>query len=88
MTGRIDDCTQFFIENLKHHDHFSFALKAKLYWSKNVHEERDATWQVVLGSMDTTFFVFVSLALWMEIMIAPIFMGPILHMSTRIMMTF
>ena len=69
IIGRVDDCTHFFLENIEHHDHFPFALKAKLCWDKNVHEERDAPWQVVLGLMETTFCVFISLALWLEIMI-------------------
>ena len=36
-------------------------------WPKNVSEERDAPWQIVLGSMDTAFCVFASLSLWMEV---------------------
>ena len=42
MIGRLDDCTQFLMENIEPHPHFKFALKAKLCSSKNVHEERDA----------------------------------------------
>ena len=55
------------MENLRVHDSFCNALKTRLNWSKNVSEERDAPWQDVLGSMDTAFFVFASLSLWMEV---------------------
>jgi hypothetical protein len=67
LLARIDDTTQVLVENLKVHDSFCNALKTRLNWSKNVSDERDAPWQVVLGSMDTAFCVFASLSLWMEI---------------------
>ena len=70
MIGRIDDTTQFQVENLQAHDQFCFCLKSKLAWSKNVHEERDAPWQVIIGAMDVSFCVLVSLALWLEVYIA------------------
>jgi hypothetical protein len=69
MIARIDDTTQFKVENLQSHQQFDFCLKAKLNWSKNVHEERDAPWQVLVGAMDVTFCVIVSLAVWLEIYI-------------------
>ena len=59
--------TQVLIENIRVHDSFCNALKTRLNWSKNVSEERDAPWQIVLGSMDTAFCVLTSLALWMEL---------------------
>jgi len=67
LLARIDDTTQVLLENLRVHDSFCNALKTRLNWSKNVSEERDAPWQVVLGSMDTAFCVFASLSLWMEV---------------------
>jgi hypothetical protein len=67
LLARIDDTTQVLVENLKIHDSFCNALKTRLNWSKNVSEERDAPWQIVLGSMDTAFCVFVSLSIWMEL---------------------
>ena len=67
LLARIDDTTQVLVENLKVHDSFCNALKTRLNWSKNVTEERDAPWQIVLGSMDTAFCVFASLSLWMEL---------------------
>jgi hypothetical protein len=47
------------------HDSFRNALKTRLNWSKKVNDERDAPWQVVLGSMDPVFCV-ISLGLWLE----------------------
>jgi Transcriptional activator of glycolytic enzymes len=67
LIARIDDTTQVLIENIRVHDSFCNALKTRLNWSKNVSEERDAPWQIVLGSMDTAFCVLTSLALWMEL---------------------
>ena len=63
----IDDTTQVLVDNIRVHDNFCNALKTRLNWSKNVTEERDAPWQVVLGLMDTLFCVLTSLALWMEL---------------------
>jgi hypothetical protein len=67
LIARIDDTTQVLVENIRVHDSFCHALKTRLNWSKNVSEERDAPWQIVLGSMDTAFCVLTSLALWMEL---------------------
>ena len=66
LIARIDDTTQVLIDNIRVHDSFCNALKTRLNWLKNVSEERDAPWQIVLGSMDTAFCVYTSLALWME----------------------
>ena len=66
LIGRIDDTTQVLIDHLRVHDSFSSCLKTKLNWSKNVGDERDAPWQIILGSMDTTYCVLVSLAIWLE----------------------
>ena len=67
LIARIDDCTQVLTENILVHDSFCNALKTRLNWSKNVSEERDAPWQIVLGSIDTAFCVLASLSLWMEL---------------------
>ena len=54
VIGRIDDTTQVLINHIRVHDSFSNCLKTKLNWSKNVRDERDAPWQIILGAMDTT----------------------------------
>jgi hypothetical protein len=67
VIGRIDDTTQVLVDHIRVHDSFPNCLKTKLNWSKNVGEERDAPWQIVLGSMDTTYCVLVSIAIWFEL---------------------
>ena len=66
LIARIDDTTQVLLENIQVHDSFPNALKTRMNWSKNVTEERDAPWQLVLGCMDTVFCVLTSLAVWLE----------------------
>ena len=64
LIARIDDTTQVLLSNLRAHDFYGTnVLKTRLNWSKNVAEERDAPWQIVMGSMDTAFCVFISTAL-------------------------
>ena len=67
LIARIDDMTQVVLEHIRVHDNFPNALKTHLNWSKNIQDERDAPWQVVLGSMNAAFCVFVSLGLWLEV---------------------
>lgn len=68
MIGRLDDCTQLLAENVKVHDKFpSYALKSRLTWSKNVMDERDAPFQMLLGSLLTVYCVFVNIGIWLEI---------------------
>ena len=66
MIARIDDTTQVIMDHICVHDNFENALKTRLNWSKNVNDERDAPWQIVLASMDPVFCVYISLALWLE----------------------
>jgi hypothetical protein len=72
LIARIDDATQILLDHVRIHNSFSNALKTKLNWSKNVTEERDAPWQIMLGSMDANFCVLVSIALWLEISLSRI----------------
>ena len=58
--------SQVILENLCVHVSFPNALKTRLNWSKNVNDERDAPWQVVLGSMDPVLCVILSLGLWLK----------------------
>jgi len=66
MIARIDDTTQVIMDHIRVHDNFENALKTRLNWSKNVHDERDAPWQIILGSMDPVLCVLISLGLWLE----------------------
>ena len=65
--ARIDDTTQQFSANIQPHNQFDFLLKAKLNWSKNVTEEREAPFQSMIPSMDHEYCVHLSLGLWLEI---------------------
>ena len=67
LIARLDDTMNVLRENLDIHPHFDFALKTKLEWSKNINEERDSPWQIVLGAMDNEYCVLLQLALWLEI---------------------
>ena len=49
------------------HDKFSHSLKVRLNWSKNVNDERDAPFQLVLGSMNHIYCVLWSLGLRLEL---------------------
>ena len=66
VIGRIDDTTQVLVDHLRVHDSFPNYLKTKLNWSKNVGDERDEPWQIVMGSMDTMYCVLVSMAVCLE----------------------
>ena len=70
LIARIDCTTQVKMENLQVHIDLDFCLKTKLNWSKNVNEERDAPWQIVIPSMNHKRCVFLSTALWLETSIA------------------
>jgi hypothetical protein len=66
LIARIDNTTQLILDHIRVHDSFDNALKTRLNWSKNVRDERDAPWQVILGCMNPVFCVFISLGLWLE----------------------
>ena len=67
LIARIDDSTQLVLEHIRVHDIFPNAMKTRLNWSKNVQDERDAPWQIVLGSINPIYCVFCSLGLWLEL---------------------
>ena len=67
LIARADDTMNVLLENVQVHPRFNFCLKTKLNWSKNVREERDAPWQIVLGSNDSSYCVLISLAVWLEV---------------------
>ena len=66
MIVHIDDCCKFLTENLTSNRRFPFTLAAKLFWSKNVKEEREAPKQVLIGSMSTIHCVLPTLAVHIE----------------------
>jgi len=67
MIARIDCVCQFQKENLTVNDAYpEFTAKSRLAWSKNVNEEGDAPWQIILGSKNPKFCVLISLGIWLE----------------------
>ena len=67
LIARIDDSTQVILEHICGHDKSAHALKARLNWSKNVQDKRDAPFQIVLGSLNPMNCVLCSLALWLKL---------------------
>ena len=67
--ARVDDSMNFKMENIRKCPGFPFYFQSRLNWSKNVREERDAPYQIMLPSMNPVYCVYFSLALWLEIFI-------------------
>ena len=61
-----DDTANFETDNLKENREFNFMLLAKMCWSKNVMEERDAPDQILLGAMDPDYCILAGLAIYLE----------------------
>jgi hypothetical protein len=67
MVGRLDDSAKFREADLKAYTIYpEFGVWARLSWSKNVVEERDAPPQVLFASMDTRYDCVSNLGLWLE----------------------
>ena len=66
MVGRIDDCVQLTKINLTANLRFPFTLMAKLCWTKNAKEEREAPNQVLIASMSQDYCVLLALAVHLE----------------------
>ena len=66
LIARLDDTCRFEECDLKPHPQFPFALQAKMCWSKNVREERDAPDQLVLGAMDFRYCILLALGVYLE----------------------
>lgn len=68
MIGRVDDCCKWMLSNIGIHDvHGNKCAKARLAWSKNVQDERDAPWQHLMGCLDWVFCCILHVGLWLEI---------------------
>jgi hypothetical protein len=67
MVARIDDTCNFTEEDLKPNPQFPFTLLAKMCWSKNVLEERDAPDQIVIGAMDRRYCILLALGIYLEV---------------------
>ena len=70
LIGRSDDLGNFKTRDLKSHSNPIFsqiALQTKVYWSKNVMEERDCPDQILFGSWDVDYCILIALGLYLEI---------------------
>ena len=67
LIGRGDDIHHMKNKNLHQHPEFGFALETEMNWSKNVLDERDCPPQILLGTMNTSFCVLLSLATYFEV---------------------
>jgi hypothetical protein len=67
MMARIDDTSKFLSTDLKEsQDHPDYGLRAKICWSKNVREERQAPHHLILGAMNPAYCAIHALATWLE----------------------
>ena len=67
MIARIDDSAKLRHDDIKMNDQYpNFSILAKLCWSKNVSEERDAPDQILIGAMNTCYCVILALSTWLE----------------------
>ena len=67
LIGRLDDTAKFMKLDLKPNRQFPFALLWRMCWSKNVHEERDAPDQILLGADNPLYCVLLRLAVVLQI---------------------
>ena len=61
-----DDTMHIRMENLQKSTSFNFLLQVKLNWSKNVREERDLPWQILLPLMNHLYYVYINVAIWLK----------------------
>ena len=67
MIGRVDCISQWKAESFEKHTIYpDIAARARLPWSKNVRQEGDAPWQLIIGSRDPQLCVLIALAIWLE----------------------
>jgi hypothetical protein len=59
-------CNFKVVRNPRGHPSFDFAIKTKVRWSKNLHEERNCPNQILLASMDTRTCTVYNLAIYVE----------------------
>ena len=55
-------------ESQVHNAFLQKAVKGKLCWSKNAHEERDSPWQHVFRCVDWCFCCLSNVGLWLELL--------------------
>ncbi|KAE9338649.1 hypothetical protein PF008_g11966 [Phytophthora fragariae] len=66
ICARIDDMIILQFGNFSPNTQYSSTLLFQMRWSKNIHEERDAPEQIVIGSMDPKMCALLNLAVYIE----------------------
>jgi hypothetical protein len=66
LIGRVDDVCHFRTTDPRSHPDFWFALLTKVRWSKNVSREDRCPDQILFGSGDPTYCIFIALVLYFE----------------------
>ena len=67
LIARVDDTSKWRAPDLQPFDEFeNYGITARLCWSKNVMEERDAPTQILFGAMDWRYCTLSNLAPWLE----------------------
>ena len=72
MIARLDDACELKKMNLKPNSRYPDLLLARLNWSKNVREERDAPNRILIGAMDPDYCVLLGLGLHLETSISQV----------------
>ena len=67
LIGRVDDVCELRSSDPRGHSDYPFAIKTKVRWSKNVHEERDCPDQILLAAGDPEFCIHIHLAAYLEL---------------------
>jgi len=66
LIARLDCSSKLKRSKLQHNPRYLFTLRAKLEWSKNVREERQCPWQILLGANDPDYCILIALGLHCE----------------------
>mmetsp|Transcript_36970 Transcript_36970/g.89819 ORF Transcript_36970/g.89819 Transcript_36970/m.89819 type:complete len:692 (-) Transcript_36970:70-2145(-) len=66
LIARTDDICHFEVTHPGGHPKFPFTLKTKVFWSKNINEERQCPDQILLGSMDDDTCILLNLSIYLE----------------------
>eukprot|EP00957_Ditylum_brightwellii_P007621 576558-Ditylum_brightwellii.AAC.1 len=69
MIARLDNTAHLQKSTLMVFPGFDFALSARMRWSKNVSDERDAPCQIMLASMDANYNILLVFGLALEVMV-------------------
>eukprot|EP00957_Ditylum_brightwellii_P124042 9455469-Ditylum_brightwellii.AAC.1 len=68
MIARLNDTAHLWKSTLMVCPGFDFALSARIKWSKNVSDKRDASRQIMLASMDANYDILLAFGLALEVM--------------------